>query len=290
MSIGAVICTAGFNDIAMLPAGKISAVQRMVAVFQKIGADMIAVLAGAEDKLLEKHLSQFGVVFLRGAERENSDAAMKRGLEYLSGKCERIFLLDADRPLVSPNTLRRMLSHQAELVVPVYDDKKGMPVLLSAQSAKKLLEQPGAQLDAVHVPVEDEGILLGLAESQGMQERFEQHDEMITRLVLDMSIYRGKQIVDKKLVSLLHFVDETQSVREACARMQISYSSAWNMLNRAEEELGHALVNRNKGGASGTGTVLTEKGKGLIRAYAEFEALLRENAERLYAQYFHNFG
>ena len=290
MSIGALICTANFNDIAMLPAGKISAVQRMVAVFQKIGADMIAVLAGAEDKLLEKHLSQFGVIFLRGAEGEKPDTATKRGLEYLSGKCERIFLLDADRPLVSPNTLSRMLSQQAELVVPVHDDKKGKPVLLSACSAKKLLEQPGAQLDAVHVPVEDDGILLGLAESQQMQERFEQHDEMITRLVLDMSIYRGKQIVDKKLVSLLHFVNETQSVREACTRMQISYSSAWNVLNRAEEELGYALVNRNKGGASGMGTVLTEKGMGLIRAYAEFESLLRENAERLYAQYFHNFG
>ena len=287
MGIGAVICTVKFNDAAMLPVGKLSAVGRMVATFQKIGADMITVLGSGEDRELEKHLNQYGVIYMKAEAAESSDAALGRCLAYLRDKYERVFVMDADRPLVSPATLDRMLSHQAELVVPVCNDKKGFPVLLSAESAAKLIEQPEAQLNEVYVPVEDEGILLSAEQCQNMAERIKAHDALITRLVLDMSIYRGKQIADKKLVSLLNFVDETQSVREACNRMQVSYSTAWNMLNRAENELGYALIHRNKGGASGSGTVLTEKGRGLIRTYAEFEAVLREKVESLYTQYFY---
>lgn len=286
MGIGAVICTDKFNDTAMLPVGKLSAVQRMVAAFQKIGVDMIAVLTGAEDKEMEKHLSQYGVLLFKAEEAESSDESIKRCLAYINDKCERVFVAEADRPLVSPCTLSRMLSHQAGLIIPIYADKKGSPVLLTAEAAKKLIEQPDIQPDTVYVPVDDDGILLSAADCQEMTERIEAHDASVTRLVLDMSIYRGKQIADKKLVSLLHYVDETQSVRDACARIQVSYSTAWNMLNRAEKELGYALIHRNKGGASGSGTFLTEKGSEFIRTYAEFETLLCEKVESLYTEYF----
>ena len=102
---------------------------------------------------------------------------------------------------------------------------------------------------------------------------------------MDFAIARGKPVLDGKLVTLLHLIRETQSVRDACSRMQISYSTAWNLLNGAEDALGYPLVLRNKGGPSGSGSLLTEKGKCLLNACDQFEVAARENLETLYGRF-----
>ena len=111
------------------------------------------------------------------------------------------------------------------------------------------------------------------------------HDRKLTRPVMGFAIARGKPVLDGKLVTLLHLIRETQSVRDACSRIQISYSTAWNMLNTAENALGYPLLLRNKGGPSGTGSLLTEKGQELLSAYAQFESAAKENMEKLYDSY-----
>jgi molybdate transport repressor ModE-like protein len=58
------------------------------------------------------------------------------------------------------------------------------------------------------------------------------------------------------------------------------------MLNHVEDELGFPLVMRNRGGASGTGTVLTEKGKRLMDAYDQFAAQMKKEADQLYSGFF----
>lgn len=286
INIGAVIIAAGFEDKAILPAGKISVVQRIVAVFRKIGINMIVVVTGNEDKLLEKQLSQSGVLFLRNKNRISRELSAKAGLEFLHNKCERIFLVDADRPLVSPKTLKCMLSSNGELTVPMFREKAGQPLLLSGEGVIRAVEQIKPKLDTVYLSVEDDGVLLTGAEAGQMEERLTAHDAIITGVSMDLSIHCGRQLVDRKLVGLLYLIDETQSVREACGRIHISYSTAWNILNHAEAELGYALVQRNKGGASGSGSVLTDKGSKLLSAYLELEAKIRSNAEAFYEQIF----
>ena len=286
INTGAVIVEAGMKDAALLPAGNISVAQRMVSAFRKAGTGLIVVVTDPEDKALEKQLSQSGVMFLRSNKGLGRESAARMGLEYLCNKCERIFLMDADRPLVFPGVLSQMLRKEGELVVPTYAGVSGRPLLFSAEGAKKALNSAKPMLDTVYLPVEDEGVLLTSAETQTMVERFKIHDSAITNITLDLSINCGKQIVDKKLISLLYLIDETQSVREACGRMHLSYSGAWNILNQAEAELDFALVHRNKGGASGSGTVLTEKGSRLLRAYLDFDAMVSSNAEKLYEQFF----
>ena len=49
--------------------------------------------------------------------------------------------------------------------------------------------------------------------------------------------------------------------------------------------LGYPLLLRNKGGPSGTGSLLTEKGQELLSAYAQFESAAKENMEKLYDSY-----
>ena len=134
--------------------------------------------------------------------------------------------------------------------------------------------------------MEDPGVLIRTEEAVSLEHVIFQHDRKLTRPMMDFAIARGKPVLDGKLMTLLHLIRETQSVRDACSRMQISYSTAWNLLNSAEDSLGYPLILRNKGGPSGSGSLLTEKGSALLAAGEGFEIAARENLEKLYNAYF----
>ena len=295
MYIGAVIVTAGCGSAPMLPAGGITVTQRMVATFQKAGVDLIAVVTGSEDKRLEKQLAQPGLVFLHSENPEDPFGAGKQALSYLRGKCDRIFLVPAQWPLISPETVSKMLETAGDVVVPAYHGQKGQPVFLSGpgldwfeshcmESAMvSQMRREGLRVSIVEV--EDPGVVLPAEESSVMKAALEEHDRKLTRPVIEFSVTRGKHLLDRKLMVLLYLIRDTQSVRDACSRMQISYSTAWNMLNSAEDELGYPLLLRNKGGPSGAGSFLTQKGEELVSAYEQFESAAKENMEKLYNTY-----
>jgi len=295
MYIGAVIIAADSGSAPMLPAGGICVAQRMVATFQKAGVDIIALITGPEDKRLEKQLAQPGLVFLHNETPEDRFASRRLGLGYLHSKCERIFLISADRPLVAPETVSKMLTAAGDVVIPTCEGEPGQPLLLSGpgidwfevQSEDRLsvpvLHRNGLQV--FNVSVNDAGILLSAAEGSSKADALSEHDRKLTRPVLEFAVTRGKNLLDRKLMVLLYLIRDTQSVRDACSRMQISYSTAWNMLNVAENELGYPLLLRNKGGPSGTGSLLTQKGQELLSAYERFESAAKENVEKLYDTY-----
>ena len=282
MEIGAILMTAGCGGAPAMPSGSITVAQRMIASLKKAGVTVIAVVTGPEDKKFEKQLAQAGVVFLNTA-TDDEKASIRLGLEYLADKCREVFVLQANYPLLAPETLVEMCNTPGSSVAPVYRDIQGQPLLL---------RKPFSEIHHLHaerlLKVNDRGILLTARDAEKLAEAIGEHDRKLTRPVLDFSIARGKQLLDSKLVTLLHLIQETQSVREACGRMQISYSAAWNLLNAAEDSLGYPLVSRNKGGPSGSGTLLTEKGSRLLTAYDQFESQARENIEQLYDLYLRN--
>lgn len=295
MYTGAVIIAAGYGSVPMLPAGGISVAQRMVAAFQKAGVDLIVLVTGPEDKKLEKQLAQPGLVFLHNETPEDRFVSRKLAFGYLRSKCERIFLICADRPLVAPETVSEMLEVVGDVVIPTWGGEPGQPVLLSgsgidwfeAQSEDRLsvpvLHRNGMQIS--YVSVEDPGILLSAEDACGKAEALSEHDRKLTRPVLEFAVSRGRNLLDRKLMVLLYLIRDTQSVRDACSRMQISYSTAWNMINATENELGYPLLLRNKGGPSGTGSLLTGRGQALLSAYERFESAAKENVEKLYDTY-----
>ncbi|MFR5783112.1 MAG: winged helix-turn-helix domain-containing protein, partial [Oscillospiraceae bacterium] len=89
-----------------------------------------------------------------------------------------------------------------------------------------------------------------------------------------------------RVAMLLALTDETSSVRLACQRMQLSYSSGWNAINLLEAELGYPVVARTQGGQRGGRSSLTEKGRALLRAYEAYTLRLRAMADELFVQYF----
>jgi len=293
MRLGAVLIAAGKRANPMLPSGEITVAQRMIASLQKAGVTLIAVVTGPEDKKMEKGISQYGVFFLRNVQPEREEYSIALGLDYLADKCEWIYLMDADRPLLDPDTLVDLLASGEDMVLPVFRGQPGQPMLIRSsctgqlsgvQNMSAMAEMQGFAL----LDVKDAGVILTAEEAAREKTRIAEHERKLTRLVPEFTLYRGKTLLDTKLVALLRLIRETQSVRDACSRMQISYSTAWNLLNAAEDAFGYPLILRNKGGPSGSGSLLTEKGDRLLTACDQFETAARENLETLYGQFLQN--
>lgn len=301
MKIGALIVTTGLPRIsgvtALLPAvGAISAGQRMISAFQCADVSMVGLVVGPEDKKSERQLAQNGIIFLRCPEDTGFFRGLQEGLSFMQGKFDWVFVVPGDIPLFLPSTLRAMLKSTAPLVVPETRHVNGYPLLLDTQAMEFLLSQPDfaaaerevrqgtLALESVHV--EDVGILLRGEDMSNKKDLIEQHSAQLSRPVMDVAIHGSTLLYDSRLSTLLHLVEYTRSVQDACSLMQLSYSTAWHMLNHVEDELGFPLVMRNRGGASGTGTILTEKGKRLMDAYDQFAARMKREADLLYSGFF----
>ena len=85
---------------------------------------------------------------------------------------------------------------------------------------------------------------------------------------------------------LLGLIDETQSVRRACQKMDMSYSKAWKLIKEAEEALGCVLVERRHGGSHGGSSALTPEGKAMLESYSLFEKMAQEQVREIFDRCF----
>ena len=301
MKIGALIVTTGLSRVsgvtALLPeVGAIPAGQRMISVFQCAGVSMVGLVVGPEDKKQERQFAQSGVVFLRCTQNASFMDGVREGLRFMLGKYDRVFVVPGDMPWFLPDTLRSLLRSSAQIAIPVSSHIHGCPILLDKAAMKTILEDQAhmglegmirnCTLSKEFVPVSDSGIFLRGEDTSHREGILRLQDQQLTRPMLDVSLCNGTSLYDPRLSMLLHLVEETRSVRDACSLMQISYSAAWNMLNHVEDKLGFPLVVRNRGGASGSGSLLTDKGKQLMDAYDRFSEHLNQEAQMLFAEFF----
>lgn len=302
MKTAALIVTTGLDRVSGVTAllsevGAISAGQRMISAFQCAGVSMVALVVGPENKKAERQLAQNGVVFLRCAE-ESADffQGIKRGLSFLQSKFDRVLLVPGDTPLFLPKTVEALLGSTANIAVPEYKHVNGYPVLLDQSAIDVILAeasfaqaQCAAQTGGLRIEsicVEDSGIMLRGGDMTHRKQLIQNHNSQLARPVTEVTLCNGSPLYDSRLSMLLHLVEDTRSVRDACSLMQISYSAAWNMLNHVEDELGFPLVTRIRGGSTGSGSVLTEKGKSLMAAYDHFSEHMNAEARKLYSRIF----
>lgn len=303
MKIGALIVTTGLSRISGVAAllsevGAITAGQRMISAFQCAGVSLVGLVVGPEDKKSERQLAQNGVIFLRCQENTGFFQGLQQGLSFMRGKFDRVFVVPGDVPLFLPSTLQAMLQSPASLIVPETRHVNGYPLLLDDRAMEFLLAQPNytaaetsvrqGALPLESVRVEDSGILLRNTDMSHRKLLIQNHNRQLSRPITEVTLYNGGPLYDPRLSMLLHLVEVTHSVRDACSLMQISYSAAWNMLNRVEDELGFPLITRNRGGASGSGSGLTLKGKLLMDAYDQFAEHLNREAQALYGKFFNS--
>ena len=303
MQTAALIVAAGMSSRMgdfkpMLSIGSITIAQRVVATFHQAGIRKIVMVTGYNAVMLERHLAGSGVIFLRNEDYETTQMfdSVKIGLRYLLDKCSRVLFTPVDVPLFTAQTAKALLNASAELACPVCEGEQGHPILIDARLFPAILNDCGEQglkgavsrcgAALTKVPVNDPGTLHDADTPADFSALVNYHNSQLVRPVVTVSLNKEKPFLDNRIAMLLMLVDETQSVRAAGQRMQLSYSSCWNMIRTLESQLGCTLIERSQGGAGGSQSHLTPRGRTLLQRYAEFERRIRENADALYEEYF----
>ncbi|MBO5640026.1 MAG: NTP transferase domain-containing protein [Oscillospiraceae bacterium] len=282
----------------MLNIGSISIAQRVVASLQQAGVEKIVMVTGYNAVQLERHLSGLGIVFLRNENYEHTQMFESAciGLSYLADKCDRLLFTPVDIPLFTAATLQQLLDSDAPLACPVCDGKRGHPILIASSligsilsdsghdGLRGALERCGAPM--TEIPVEDRGILHDADTPEDYKALLRYHNEQLVRPQVGVALVRELPFFDQRTAMLLHLVEETASVRTACQRMQMSYSSGWNVIHALESQLNHPLVRRSQGGAGGGGSSLTEDGIAFLRQYDAYAAAVRDYAVEHFEEYF----
>ena len=220
----------------------------------------------------------------------------KIGLKYIKDKCDKVLFTPVDIPLFTALTVADLIDSGAELACPVCGGKTGHPLLISSAVIEKILNDSGdgglqgaisrCGTEMVQVPVEDQGILHDADTPADYESLLKYHNEQLIRPELWVSLARERPFFDEKTAMLLSLVDETSSVRTSCQRMQISYTSGWNIIRALESQLHFPLIERSQGGANGGESRLTEKGRRFVDCYERFAAHLRKEASEIFNEYF----
>lgn len=303
MQTAALIVAAGMSSRMgdfkpMLSIGAITIAQRVVATFHQAGIRKIVMVTGFNAVTLERHLSDSGVIFLRNENYETTQMfdSVRIGLAYLRGKCQRVLFTPVDIPLFTAGTVRALLDSGASLACPVCQGQTGHPILIDANLFDRILADSGEQglKGAVErcgtpmrqIPVDDPGTLHDADTPADFSALVDYHNSQLVRPVVSVSLNKEKPFLDRRIAMLLMLVDETKSVRAAGQRMQLSYSSCWNIIHTLESQLNCTLIERTQGGAGGSQSHLTLRARTLLNQFSAYERRIQEDAQALYAEYF----
>ena len=101
---------------------------------------------------------------------------------------------------------------------------------------------------------------------------------------LRLRIHFGNAMMGPGKADLLENIRETGSIAAAGRAMSMSYKRAWSLVEEMNAAFHAPLVERNRGGAQGGGTALTETGEAVLAHYRRLEAVTaRAGAEEIAA-------
>lgn len=101
-----------------------------------------------------------------------------------------------------------------------------------------------------------------------------------------LKVFREGTSFGPGTAELMELIEETSSLSESCARMDMAYSKGWKILKRAEDDLGIQLIVSSRGGRSGGKTELTDKGKSFLLAYRNMEKEMNQTLKKAFWDYF----
>jgi len=303
MQTAALIVAAGMSKRMgefkpMLSIGSISIAQRVIATLQQSGVSKIVMVTGYNATALERHLSGNGVIFLRNDHYETTQMfdSVRIGLRYLKGKCDRVLFTPVDVPLFTAGTVKAILDFGAALACPMCEGKQGHPILIAEPLIQEILLDCGEQglkgaMDRcseplVRIDVEDPGTIRDADTPEDYASLVDYHNSQLVRPVVNVALAREMPFFDSRVAVLLTLIDETSSVRTACQRMQISYSSGWNLIRTLESQLKFSLILRSQGGIGGGMSILSEDGRKLLQLFNDYQNELRTQADILFGKYF----
>lgn len=87
----------------------------------------------------------------------------------------------------------------------------------------------------------------------------------------------GNHVAGKGGVAILKAIEEEGSISAASKKLGMSYRYVWGYIKKMEEVIGK-VVESEKGGSGRGKTVLTEKGREIVRLYEFYESIVKKLA------------
>jgi molybdate transport repressor ModE-like protein len=314
MKTGAVITAAGLssrmNSIKpMLQLGGSSIIKTAITTLLAAGIQEIVVVTGNEAELLEKHISATGATCLYNSEYASKDMfySVSIGLNYIQSRCDRVFLLPADTPLFSVQSLFVMLGYMdlnnCDILSPTNQGRPGHPILLKCTAIPALTDYecssglreavsnyPGRKAT---VELDDIGLMLD-ADKPEDYERLDNYVRSETVKIplscrIKIDVRRRLTFFSDELCELLAMVDKHSSLHKACEEIGMAYSKGWKLVKIAEYQFGFPLLTCHIGGSLGGGSTLTDKCRSLIRDYGDLYNDITAYAEQAFGRYFDGY-
>ncbi|MDO4312284.1 MAG: NTP transferase domain-containing protein [Eubacteriales bacterium] len=304
---GAVLVAAGMSSRMqdfkpMLPFGNSTIANHIVTVLKDMGLDPIIVVTGYRAERLEAHLAYAGVRFVRNERYRETEMfdSIKIGLQAIEKDCERVMLMPIDTPAIRPETIRQTLMINADLVRTVCKGEPGHPILIRTEMIPLICADDGRRglrgaMEESGVPitdleVEDEAIYMDVDTPEEYRElirwNYNRGECCPMQPLVQVKLMAGEQFFGPGVCELLELIDQTGSIQEACARMDLSYSKGSRMIKAIDRQLGFPAVRRWAGGTGGGGSVLTEEGRNLVNNYQKMVAEIQESTDKIYQKYF----
>ena len=96
----------------------------------------------------------------------------------------------------------------------------------------------------------------------------------------------GKHIFGMGLANLLEQVDRLGTLQAAAKALNMSYRYAWDLIREAEKHLGQSLIERHAGGADGGGSVLSDHGRQMLKAFKQINEDVSAYADTRFGEFF----
>ena len=262
--------------------------------------DPIIVITGQQAEEVEKHISRMRVICLRNEDYETTQMydSLCMGLNYIEDLCDRVLFLPVKYPMFLGDTIEKLLGSQKKAACPVYQNRRGHPVILSKDLIPLLLRYSGnqglrgalrqeeinAQLE--EIPVEDQGIILAIEEDRDCILNYDRSRKIPVHSVAQLYIEGDDIFFGPGIAQFLTLVDHTGSMQTACRQMHMSYSKGWHIVKDAEKHLGFPLLSTKSGGSDGGSSVLTPKSRDYLKRYLAMEQEVQQAAKALFQKYF----
>lgn len=146
MDIEGITLAAGFSSrmgkfkMEMLLEGK-TLIERSVESLDKVCSKII-VVAGYKIERIKKILKSYEKVevILNKEFEKGMFSSVKIGISQI--KTKKFFLLPGDIPFVKEKVFRKLLSKKGDIIIPVFQGRKGHPVLINSSLIIEILDEP----------------------------------------------------------------------------------------------------------------------------------------------------
>jgi len=161
----------------LLRLGEQTVLGMVLSVFRESKVDKTVVVLGAGALKVRRSLVLQGeTVVVNRAYRAGMSGSLRAGLRAVEGEAQAVIIALGDQPLLSPATVDLMietyLRRRPQVVVPVYNGRRGNPVLFDRALFPQLEEVRGDvgaksvvarnEAKVVEVDVDDEGVALDI--------------------------------------------------------------------------------------------------------------------------------